>query len=358
MIKSQDKPFLNSNDSRSYIPRGLLLQWHLTERCNIRCSHCYQESYKGKELDIKELINILDQYKSLLRRWRSKKKRVWGHVTVTGGEPFVRTDFVDFLKLLSLDKELFSFAILTNGYFIDEKMARTLKTLGPRFVQVSLEGTKQTNDKIREKGSYDHAVSALKFLGKEKIRTLISFTAYGKNYREFPEVVKLAKKMKVSRVWSDRLIPSGSGQDFNEYQLSPSETRDFFQLMHRTRPRINLKWLNRTEVGMYRALQFLVAGGRPYHCTAGDTLLTVQPNGDLLPCRRMPIRVSNLLEVPLLELYYKSEVFLALRDRNRVITGCEACSFSKLCRGGLKCLSYAVTGSPFNADPGCWLAKL
>ncbi|MHA1979193.1 MAG: radical SAM protein, partial [Candidatus Hodarchaeales archaeon] len=194
MINSPDKPFLNSNNSSTYIPRGLLLQWHLTDRCNLRCSHCYQESYEGRELDIKELGIILDQYKSLLKRFRSKKKRVWGHITVTGGEPFIRSDFIDFLKLLSLDKELFSFAILTNGYFIDEKMARTLKILGPRFVQVSLEGTKQTNDKIRGKGSQDRAVSALKLLGKEKIRTLISFTAHRGNYREFPKVAKLARK--------------------------------------------------------------------------------------------------------------------------------------------------------------------
>jgi radical SAM protein with 4Fe4S-binding SPASM domain len=107
---------------------------------------------------------------------------------------------------------------------------------------------------------------------------------------------------------------------------------------------------------MHRALQFL-EGGHPYQCTAGDRLITVQPNGDLYPCRRMPIRTGNLLETPLVDLYQKSPLFRALRDRDRTSKGCQGCLFSGLCRGGLKCLSYAVTGDPFVADPGCWLAS-
>ena len=115
-------------------------------------------------------------------------------------------------------------------------------------------------------------------------------------------------------------------------------------------------WLSRTEVTMHRALQFLVGGGQPYHCTAGDSLITVQPNGDVYPCRRLPIRVGNLLETPMAELYYSSDLLCALRDRNCVSHGCEACYFARLCRGGLKCLSYATANDAFVADPGCWLA--
>ena len=90
--------------------------------------------------------------------------------------------------------------------------------------------------------------------------------------------------------------------------------------------------------------------------TAGDSLLTVQPNGDLYPCRRMPIRVGNVMDTPLADLYYESELLCELRDKNRISEGCEGCSHAHTCRGGLKCLSYAMTGDPFKADPGCWIA--
>jgi radical SAM protein with 4Fe4S-binding SPASM domain len=107
---------------------------------------------------------------------------------------------------------------------------------------------------------------------------------------------------------------------------------------------------------MIRALQFLVAGERPYRCRAGDSLITVMPNGDVYPCRRMPILVGNLMETPLAELYYRSDVFRALRDSQRVSDGCDVCRYAGVCRGGARCVSYAMTGDPFTADPGCWLA--
>ena len=107
---------------------------------------------------------------------------------------------------------------------------------------------------------------------------------------------------------------------------------------------------------MHRALQFLVGDGFPYHCTAGDMLITVLPNGDVVPCRRLPITVGNVIETPLEQLYYESPMLRSLRDRDRVSRGCETCACESLCRGGLRCLSYAVTGDPFRADPGCWIS--
>ncbi len=349
-------------ESRS-IPRGLLLQWHVTERCNLRCAHCYQESYAGEELGFPELLRILDQFKGLLDDWRSEagQRPPWGHITVTGGEPFVRRDFLDLLEAFTAQRKYFSFAILTNGSAIDAPLARRLRRLGPTFVQVSIEGAPATHDRIRGRGNFDRTVAAIQHLARERIRTLISFTAHRDNFREFPEVARLGRRLGVARVWADRLIPSG--QAFSRpgqlplATLTPEETREFLEIMHRARAEVARSWFGRTEVAMRRALQFLVVGGRPYHCTAGDTLLTVLPNGDVYPCRRMPIRVGSLQETPLAELYYQNDLLCALRDRSRTSEGCQGCCFARLCRGGLKCLAYAATGDPFRADPGCWLAK-
>jgi radical SAM protein with 4Fe4S-binding SPASM domain len=335
------------------MPRGLLLQWHITERCNLRCSHCYQDAYSGKELGFRDLLGILEQFKDLLQFWGSERGRlpVSGHITVTGGEPFVRRDFLDLLEVFAANRQYFSFAILTNGSLIDTAMARRLRKLGPSFVQVSIEGTRTTHDKIRGSGNLEQTVAALKNLVRERIRTFISFTAHRENFREFSEVARLGRKVRVSRVWADRLIPWGAGSELKENVLTPEETQEFFEIMKKARNQEARRWFGRTEIAMHRALQFLVAGGRPYHCTAGDTLVTVHPNGDLYPCRRMPIPVGNLLETPLTELYFNSDLFHALRNRNLISERCQDCFYSELCRGGLRCLSYAMTGEPFEADP-------
>jgi radical SAM protein with 4Fe4S-binding SPASM domain len=339
-----------------YTPTSLLLQWHITERCNLRCAHCYQDNYARNELSFEHLLNILEQFKTLLATLTQQRgKPLRAHITVTGGEPFARQDFLDLLAVFAAHHSLFSFAILTNGSFIDAKMARHLKKLAPRFVQVSLEGNETTHDNIRGSGSFAQTIAAIKHLRRERIVTMLSFTAHRNNFQEFSEVAKIGRQLRVNRVWADRLIPWGSGSNLREQILSPPETKAFFQIMHQAQQKAKRAWFNKTEIAMHRALQFLVAGGQPYRCTAGDSLLTVQPNGDLYPCRRMPIKIGNLLETPLLELYDNSELLHQLRQPQPTNEKCQNCFYAKFCRGGLKCLSYAVTGDPFTADPGCWL---
>ena len=337
------------------IPTRMLLQWHITERCNQRCIHCYQDKYTHNELSFTDLLKILAQFKELLTALSKRAgKHIHAHITVTGGEPFFRSDFQELLEIFAAHRALFSFAILTNGTCIDAPMARRLRKLAPTFVQVSIEGTATTHDKIRGKGNFAQTVTAIKHLRRERIRTLISFTAQRQNFREFKEVAKLGQQLRVDRVWSDRLIPWGSGTNLREQVMTPTETKEFFTIMEQAQTRIT--WFRHTEIAMFRALQFLIGGDQPYRCTAGDTLLTIQPNGDLYPCRRLPIRVGNLLKTSLLELYDTAELFHKLRNPQQIIAGCQACFYAKLCQGGLKCLAYSVTGDLFTADPGCWLA--
>lgn len=86
-----------------FIPGSILLQWHITERCNTRCAHCYQDSSETAELDLPQLGGILNQFLALLDDCdlHRVQRATPGHVTVTGGEPFVREDFLDLLDLLT-----------------------------------------------------------------------------------------------------------------------------------------------------------------------------------------------------------------------------------------------------------------
>ncbi len=336
------------------LPNHIVLQWHITERCNLQCAHCYQDANLEDELLFQDMLAVVEQFKDLLDQLsRLKQQPVRGHINITGGEPFVREDFLELINVFYANRNQFSFAILTNGYFIDEAVASQLRKLNPAFVQVSIEGSQETNDKIRGPGAFNQSVSALKYLVRERINSAISFTAHKANYREFPEVAKIGMRLGVSRVWADRLIPWGIGSNMREQVLSQDETREFIEIMYKAHNEAARHFCT-TEISMNRALQFLVGGGTPYECHAGDTLVALQSNGDLYPCRRMPITVGNLLETSLTELYHKNKLFHSLRDRKRISEGCEECSFSSQCRGGLKCLSYALTGDPFKKDPGCW----
>jgi len=347
----------------------MLMQWHITDKCNLRCSHCYQESYTTPEPSFERLTHVVEQFIRLSTKQETKPDKhacFWpfgktlnhNQITVTGGEPFACADIFRLLEHLAARKEQFRFAVLTNGTLIDRSVARHLRKVSPAFVQVSIEGSELTHDQIRGRGSHAKAVDGLKCLVQERIPTMISFTAHRGNYHEFPEVARLGQSLNVCSVWADRLIPFGTGETMRNQILRPDETIDFFKIMHKAKQdlRTGRKSGQHTEIQMNRALQFLVAGSRPYHCSAGRTLVTVMPNGDLLPCRRMPIRVGNVFETPLIDLYENTHLFQELRDNHRLINACSACSYKRLCGGGLKCLAYALNSDPFSGDPGCLYA--
>ena len=205
---------------------------------------------------------------------------------------------------------------------------------------------------IRGQGSFEKACAGIRQLVEHRITTSISFTASRTNYTRFAQVVKIGRRLGVDRIWADRYIPLGRERSFHRNVLSPEDTRRFFHIMEKAAKR---RLFSKTRIDMHRALQFLVHGGKPYACQAGDSLVAVMPNGDLFPCRRMPVCVGNLFQTPLIRLYCQSSLFDRLRARP-VIEGCKDCFYERLCQGGLKCLSYAIHKTPFRPDPGCWEA--
>lgn len=326
--------------------RKFVLQWHLSENCNLKCLHCYQENHKPVQLKYEQLESIYLQYKELLKKIKMK-----GHINITGGEPLCNPYFFKILELIKKDSDLITFSILSNGTLITEAVAKKIKSYNPYYVQVSLEGGKKTNDYIRGKGTYKQIAEGIKNLKNEDIFTSISFTATKLNYKEFPKVVKYARKYKVNNVWSDRLIPLGNSED-KELTLNFKETREYLEIMNNERKKLKYKKNNITTISMYRALQFQMTNEFEYGCTAGDTLLTVMENGDLVPCRRMPIVVGNLLKENMYELYKNNKLLKELRKK-KIPDECNDCEHSEMCHGGLKCLTYAMYGDLNHKDIGC-----
>ena len=190
-----------------------------------------------------------------------------------------------------------------------------------------------------------------KFVKKYNIFTSISFTATTLNYKEFPKVVSYAKKYKVDNVWSDRYIPLGDSEDKN-LALNVSQTQEYLSIMAKERLKLKRKQYNKTTISMYRALQFQKTNDFAYGCTAGDTLLTVMENGDLVPCRRMPIVVGNLLKDDMYKLYKTNPILKKLR-KNTIPDDCNDCEHAQMCHGGLKCITYAIYKDLNHKDIGC-----
>ena len=325
--------------------KEFVLQWHIGEACNLRCKHCYQEKHIPVSLKYDELIKILNQYRNLL-----KKLKMHGHINLTGGEPLCSPHFYKLLEEFKKDENLYTFSILTNGTLLNEENTKKISFYNPEYVQVSLEGGKKINDYVRGKGVYKKVANAIKLLKKNNIYTSISFTATKINYKEFPKVVKFGVKYGADNIWSDRFIPLGTDYD-KEFMMNKEETNEYLDIMEKERQKLRKK-KTKTNIAMYRALQFQKTNDLPYICTAGKSLLTVMENGDLVPCRRMPIVVGNLLKEDMYDLYKNNKTLKWLQE-DTTPDECKMCDNSTRCAGGLKCLTYAIYKDLNHKDIGC-----
>jgi len=175
-----DRDFYNSRysvvDGKVYSVMNM--QFHLTNRCNLRCIHCYMDSgnLHYDEMSIEEWKNIIDVAASNFPIW---------HCTLSGGEPML---YKGWYEILQYAKERgAATAMITNGLLINEGIAEKLSEVLDH-IQVSVDGgSASINDEIRGRGTYEAAFSALKLLIKTRLRVGINVTIMKENYDDIRE---------------------------------------------------------------------------------------------------------------------------------------------------------------------------
>lgn len=325
-------------------PKTFHLQWHITEKCNLRCKHCYQDPlFLKNELEIQKLIQILENFIIQIKKWKLQKETV--RISFTGGEPFIRNDFFKLLQKCYENQDLFQYGILTNGVLLDEKIAKQLKSFGVSYVQISLEGMEKINDSIRGKGVFKKIIKVVKILKKESLLINFSMTVSKANLKDIPKVLNLSQKLKVP-IGIRRLVPCGRGEEMKNYILTPLEIRKLWHYFLKLQ-RFGLG----CEDGMLVQDFF---NYRPGECSAGYVSFTVLPNGDVYPCRRLAIYSGNLLKESFETIYYSSKTFQKLRNMNNINDVCYICPYFEKCHGGAKCMAFSYFQNEFSPDPQCW----
>jgi len=334
----------------------MVLQWHLTERCPLSCAHCYQEGVQEAGASVRE--EILGQFLELVEHLSVLRGiPVRPRLHLTGGEPFLVPGFLDWLESLRDRHPDLELAVMSTGLPVTDAMAHRLAALRLSFFQVSLDGGEATHDGLRGAGNHGRVLAAVRRLSGAGLRPSVSFTAGRSNWREFPEVVREARKAGAGCVWSDRMIPCGGAHARTDEVLLPPEVDGWIALMERCREQESRRLFGRRiRIRMDRALQFRGAAGRAYSCHAGSDLLTVLPDGGVVPCRRLPVPVGRLPRDRLTDLWETHPFLLSLRASG-IPEGCGKCAAARSCRGGLRCLSHALLGDPFRPDPGCSLVR-
>ena len=325
-------------------------QWHITEKCNFRCKHCYHADYTSQnELSLNELILIADKIDSTLKKWGKD-----GTISITGGEPFmVMEKLYPLLQYINDLETISHFDVLTNGSLLDDDSLTELKKFKKlRRIQVSLEAADpKLNDSIRGNGSFGKTISAIRLLKKNGFQVAVMATISNINKNEIEPLIELLKAESVDTFSAERFIPEGVGANLKDEFLASDAVKEVFQRIYSLAMKED-----RIRVLLYRPLFALLNGNDPTvgaMCSAGNNALTIMHDGTVYPCRRLPISIGNALTDSFYKVWYTSQVLWDIRNTKHIKGKCSDCDLIPACRG-CRAMAYALTGNYLAEDPQCW----
>lgn len=263
-----------------------------TMRCNFRCYGCWAAKYaEAPDMDL-----------SLLERIITEAKQEMGihFFTITGGEPFLRKDLLDFYER-HLDCY---FQIYTNGVLIDEKTADKLAELGNVAPMISVEGLEESTDRRRGKGTFVKLMKVMEELHKRGVFFGFSATATKLNVEEITSdaFIDLMTEKGCLNGWYFQYVPIGLNPD-PDLMCTP-EQRDYSRkriyTIRNTRPIFVADFWNDGP-----AVGGCMAGGKRY--------LHINCRGDIEPCVFVHFAVDNIREKSLTEAL-KSDFFRTIRN--------------------------------------------
>ncbi len=326
------------------------IQWHITNRCNLRCRHCYQDDFSTKgDLDWSQLRKVSDNILSTMKAWGRT-----ACIHLTGGEPLLRPELFPLLEELDRKPEVHELGIITNGVLLDREKAERLSAFSKlKKVKISMDGADAAvNDAIRPEGTFRRVienVSEIKSDSRFEIQFMI--TVMRRNFRNVPSLIDLCQDLGIGGLIIERFIPWGRGRGIKDEVLTREEWRE---LIGTFVEHFSIE-LSEGETLPYQAFEVVFHGddmellGAP--CVIGTDGVCVMPDGSVLPCRRFPVSIGNLLNQSLREIWNKSEILNQLREKRNLKGLCGICHL-KDCRG---CRSLALfsTGDYLEEDPHC-----
>jgi len=340
-------------------PFEFFIQWHLTEKCNLQCRHCYQDGRSMDELSLPEIKKVIVEASDMIKTWSETYNADFSRsMNVTGGEPFLRQDLFEILA--EIKQHGFDTYLLTNGTLVTRKHARELVDLGVSGVQVSIEGCEEVHDEIRGRGSFTASVAGIENLIDAGLLVTLNVTLSNLNASSMTKVIACGTHLGARRIGFSRLVPSGKGSSLLSQMLSPQQVKELYASLFS----LELKGLEIVTGDPVASQMNARSNGDAGNvaisgCAAGVSGLTILSNGNVTPCRRMPIPIGNVRSDSLREIWAASPVLSALRDRNRYQGKCGTCKRWAHCRG-CRAIAYACSQSRgengfLTDDPQCFL---
>ena len=333
-------------DLNNNFPRHFAIE--LTNKCNIKCRFCYNDSTCNNNSFLKDPIEVLKGLKS------SKVQAI----ELTGGEPFLHPKF---LEIVNYSLNNFSIvAVITNGTHLSDEFFKLVDGKNI-FIQVTLPGSSKESaigeyiDTSEEQSMdiYKKKIEFIKKIAEHKISSrIVMVVDDAKKLDDIENTIILAKELGVNSFTFTLSIPSGRSLDSAE-KMSNQNIKKYFDL--------NQILMNKyygfvdNEVD-YNDIPDLNKG---WNCGAGHRTNAITSNNKIKPC--VMFMDSNSYDD-----LNTDDVVKSIRNRKHVdayssivvpnFSTCKECTHANYCLG---CLARGIAKLKEIGECNClWFKQL
>lgn len=323
----------------------------ITNRCNMLCLHCsvYPLESPEEEMSTDEIFDLIDELGAI---------KVFT-IRISGGEPFARNDIIPILERIAKNKMRSS--INTNATLITEEVVKELKRFHRRIadIMVSVDGANEnSHDRMRGPGSFDKMITGVQKLAKAGLNLSAYTTVTRHNYTELEEIIRLCKKLKISHVKFNELLPIGMGaRHYRELGLQFNERRNTIKTLKKLKKKYN-GFISGTYLEVCELFSSRSRGQGSSFSGCGATLnsLTILSDGSVVPCDRLQgYKLGNVRRSPLLHIWRTSRALKQFRERFtktlEEIDDCRDCEYKGRCTGGCPAIPYYFSRKLIARDP-------
>lgn len=259
------------------------IQWKITNKCNLKCKHCYLGKLDGFELPFEKADEIVDTIIN---------SNVM-EVTISGGECLTYKGIEKIIKkflINGIKVDVFTNALLLKNVL--DKIDSDILNKSALLFYVSVDGLKSSHEQIRGKNTFDKTIENIKY-AIEKGYPVVTNTVINKiNYCDIMDMIVLLKQMGVKDVQLSNLIVQGSADNSMKISLSEQMAlKEKINDLYKEHPEFGYIYYSEVpDSDGVRKVYSLSNGKKDFigndnwKCTAGVARVTIDSNGKVYCC--------------------------------------------------------------------------
>ena len=199
----------------------------ISDVCNFKCGYCLPDGYKIDRSDNRKFLNI----EEIGRLAKALSELGVSKIRLTGGEPTVRKDFFEIIKIIKENSGIKKTVMTTNGYRLD-KIADDIKNSGLDGINISIDSLNaDTFKKITGHDRLEEILKGIKNLQKLNFKNIkinaVLLKGINDSEKDFDDWAEFLKNNEIDFRYIE-LMQTGDNIDyFNNYHVPAKKFTDY-----------------------------------------------------------------------------------------------------------------------------------